>query len=405
MGSYSKISTTNEFKKEVYDMWKNEYIVIGAYKDRKTPIKILHNTCKCAFIVTPNSFVNSGTKCPICTNRIIVKGVNDINTTNLKLAKLMLKEQDRFTLAENSGVRVDWICPDCKNIIENRSPNYIRKNGLYCQYCGDGLSYPNKFFTEMFTQLSGQIKNYIREYSPPWAGNRRYDNYFEIDNYKYIVEVDAGLGHGKKVYTNYKYSSEETEYFDKQKENLALHHDISIFRIDVESARHNLIAIRDVVLSSYISSLLDLSNVNWEKCHRVASTSKMLTAVQIYNNGTTSPFKIGKLIGASSSSVTRYLRAGNLYGMCEFTVKISARRAKGKKVICLNNGKIFETLSDAACWLGYNESTCICACCRGKVKSAGKDDNGEPLIWMYYDDFLKRVPSESSFLFNRRKIQ
>lgn len=56
-----------------------------------------------------------------------------------------------------------------------------------------------------------------------------------------------------------------------------------------------------------------------------------------------------------------------------------------KKVICLNNGKIYETISEAALECG-TYVTAISACCKGKTKSAGKSDCGEKLYWKYYED-------------------
>lgn len=62
------------------------------------------------------------------------------------------------------------------------------------------------------------------------------------------------------------------------------------------------------------------------------------------------------------------------------------RTPNTSKVICLNNLELFNTIKDAK--LKYNCFN-ISACCNGKVKSCGRDKNGIPLVWMYYEDYLK----------------
>ena len=59
-----------------------------------------------------------------------------------------------------------------------------------------------------------------------------------------------------------------------------------------------------------------------------------------------------------------------------------------KKVILLNNNKIFNSTIEGAKFIGIKAEGKISECCKGKRKSAGKI-NGEPARWMYYEDYLK----------------
>lgn len=54
-----------------------------------------------------------------------------------------------------------------------------------------------------------------------------------------------------------------------------------------------------------------------------------------------------------------------------------------RKVICLNNGCIYESIKEAEI---ENNCSNISACCRKKIKTAGKV-NGSPGIWCYYDEW------------------
>ena len=97
------MKTTLEFKEDVYNLWSDEYIVIGEYIGDKKKIEILHAKCKCKFMVTPNNFLCKHSTCPICANRIIIKGINDVATTNPFIADYMLNEEDKYKYSKNSN--------------------------------------------------------------------------------------------------------------------------------------------------------------------------------------------------------------------------------------------------------------------------------------------------------------
>lgn len=64
-GNIAKHKTTNDFKKEVYDLVGNEYTVIGEYINNSTNIKIRHNRCGREYMVRPNNF-SHGSRCIEC---------------------------------------------------------------------------------------------------------------------------------------------------------------------------------------------------------------------------------------------------------------------------------------------------------------------------------------------------
>lgn len=59
-----------------------------------------------------------------------------------------------------------------------------------------------------------------------------------------------------------------------------------------------------------------------------------------------------------------------------------------KMVVCLNNNEVYYSAADASKILHINHSK-LCMCCRGERNSCGKDENGNPLSWKYYEDYLK----------------
>ena len=66
---------------------------------------------------------------------------------------------------------------------------------------------------------------------------------------------------------------------------------------------------------------------------------------------------------------------------------------RARKIILLNTMETFNYVKQAGEKYGVNSSS-ISANCRGIQKSAGKDENGNKLVWMYYEDYMKLTQEE-----------
>ena len=76
-----------------------------------------------------------------------------------------------------------------------------------------------------------------------------------------------------------------------------------------------------------------------------------------------------------------------------------------KKVICLNTGEIFNKIKDAVEDTKYNNvsDSSISQCCNGEYKTSGTLNNGERLVWMYYDDYINLSDKEIELYMNKTK--
>ena len=82
------------------------------------------------------------------------------------------------------------------------------------------------------------------------------------------------------------------------------------------------------------------------------------------------------------------------YSDNEIQKLLSAESRNSRKVTCLNNGQIFNSIIEATKFYGFKSQSAISGCCNKRSKSAGKDKiTGEKLRWMYYDDYLKSTAS------------
>ena len=74
-----------------------------------------------------------------------------------------------------------------------------------------------------------------------------------------------------------------------------------------------------------------------------------------------------------------------------------------RKVVCLNNNKIFNSCAEAGLFINRGPSNII-ACCQGKTLFCGEFEN-EFLVWMYYEDYIKtnQIKIEEKLMFANKK--
>ena len=84
----------------------------------------------------------------------------------------------------------------------------------------------------------------------------------------------------------------------------------------------------------------------------------------------------------------------------ETKVKIS--NANSKKVVLLNEGKVFRNILEASEYVGIKHAETISRCCKGKLMSSGKI-NEEKAVWMYYDEYINSTTEDIENKLNKPK--
>jgi len=289
--------------------------------------------------------LKAGSKCSVCSNKKIIKGINDINTTEISLVKYFLNIEDTYKYSHCSGVVIKGKCPNCgyeKDI--KISDLYIR--GFSCPYCGDGVSYPNKFVRSFLDQLNEQ---YIPEYSPNWAyikhdnpklnGKKKYDNY--LINKKEIWEVH-GLQHykeGLNILRGKVRNVQEEQENDKIKENLAEQNDLKYIIIDARYSKMEYI--KNSLLNLPEIQRYNLINIGWLKCHEYACSSLVKTVCDCWNNDIKNIFEISKSIKVGEQTIRKYLKQGSLLGWCDYDTE-ELMKGSGKRLSQNNNISIIQ---------------------------------------------------------------
>lgn len=325
----------------------------------------------------PNNIFH-GQHCPYCSNKKILVGFNDVNTTHPNISKLFVNEYDKITNKATSNNKVEMKCPNCGNV-SNKIIKNVYLRGFSCSYCSDGISYPNKFIRNLFKQLN---VNADFEWNPDWLKPYYYDCHFIHDNKEYVVEMDGSLGHGNKNFDG----SNNIINTDYLKDNLAKKKDIEIIRIDCNYSRlHNRFDhIVSNILNSKLSIIFDLSTINFEACGEFALSSFVVECAKLYVKGFSS-LEIQNELKCCVSSVYNWLNQATEIGLCKYSKLEMIQRSRKnicKPVMQFSQDdtfiKLYYSIQEAQNKTGINRVS-ISNCCRNIKKTAGG------FKWKYYD--------------------
>lgn len=288
--------------------------IIGEYTGVKNDIKCKCKVCGGIFERRASKNVE-GLGCPICANRLVVQGINDVATTHPDLVKYFVNKSDAYKYTYGSTKKVLFKCPYC-NTEKITSVCKIAERGFSCDKCGDGVSYPNKFSRYFLEQLP--VENVSYEWIPEWVKNHdvlyRYDNYFEYKSVKYILEMDGGFHYQKFYHSNL--SLEETQHRDNEKDILAKQYGIKIIRIDCRISEKEYIV--NNILNSELNHIFDLSYIDWDYCDRKSCKSLIVDVCEYYNKYQSTVTEMKENFHISYHTISSYLHKGTKLGICKY---------------------------------------------------------------------------------------
>lgn len=323
--------------------------------------------------------------CPYCCipSKEVLVGFNDLWTTQPEIAKLLKDSNKGYQITSGSNKRETFYCCECK-FEQKRIVNSIVKQGFSC-LCSDGIKYPEKFMIGVLNQLN---IDYETQKTFNFLPNKRYD--FYIPSLNCIIET-----HGEQHYKDKSgifagKSFEEEQENDRLKESMAKENGITNYIIiDCSISEPNFI--KNNIIESYFSILLDLNIVDWIKCIEFTSNSLVKTVCELWNSCIDNTKEIGVLLKLSKSTVRKYLKQGTELGWCDYNPKIEVVKngvINGKKVtkpvIQLTlGGDYIKTWNSA---VDVEKELCIGGShisnvCNGKRKTTGG------FKWMFKSDY------------------
>ena len=96
--------------------------------------------------------LKSGQGCSCCAGVKVIKGINDISTTDPWMIKYFVNIEDAYTHTRTSSLKVLMKCPICGKT-KMLEPSHLLLQGFACPRCGDGISYPEKVLISILDQL------------------------------------------------------------------------------------------------------------------------------------------------------------------------------------------------------------------------------------------------------------
>ncbi len=361
--------------------------------------------------------------CNVCclSSRKTRKGINDIHTTHPQFGKWFWEHKDGYEYTCNSDKKTDFKCLDCGEKIKDKRiasmfNGYFDQNKTPpCPSCSDGISYPNKLMYNVLKQVKEHSKNisFITEFSPKWAiirghknkkinGKKRYDFYVkaivELENKKkivsFIIEIQ-GMQHFKEKSksSNWVKSLQEEQENDRQKKFLA-NENLRCKYIVIDARYSELGYIKQSVVESNLSKLINLDFINWEKVENDTQKSVVKDAWNYWNGGVRNTFKIAQLIGVSKTTAIGYLKRGAELKKCDYDAKevmkktgLKIGKMSGKPVIQLSlKGEYInehKSATEAGRKIDVRQGD-ISQVCSGKRKTAGG------FKWMFKEDWFRK---------------
>lgn len=100
----------------------------------------------------------------------------------------------------------------------------------------------------------------------------------------------------------------------------------------------------------------------------------------LFNTGKYSTNELADYFHMERKRICRYLYFGNINNLCNY----DPIKSGNKKVICLTDNKIFESIKEAEDYYNING---VASCCKHKHDYSGRNKNGKILIWMYLNEY------------------
>lgn len=309
----SRTMTHEEFVNRMNKKYPN-IEVISKYTIMKNRVTL---KCKIHNVVWdryPQDILNNGKGCRYCDNRMYEKNflesqdyfeeiIHDINH-NISVMEKFKKIDDKILCK----------CNICNNDFNINIGSVLSRKKLSCPFCSDGISYPNKFIRAFLKQLP--VYNLDYEWKLDGYKQYSYDNYFIYNSKEYVVEADGAQHYQKNKFGKWK--PDKVQERDRIKDELATNHNIKMIRIDCQKSEANYI--KEKILCSELSSIFDLSNIDWDLCNREALNSLVKQVCDLYKDGYRNIDIVNEL-QLDRHTVTKYLKIGSELGWCNYTPK------------------------------------------------------------------------------------
>lgn len=296
------------------------------------------------------------------------------------ILKFLDNPNDAKNYTRYSSSKIKTKCPNCNHEKMYRISK-LTTRGFSCEKCSSHLSYPEKLMMAILEQ--NNIKFTLQKTFDNLP-NKRFD--FYIPDFNAVIET-----HGKQHYKDFSKTSWDNlikiQKSDAIKKEFCLKNNVMYIEIDCSYSEMDFI-IKSVLNSEIKNIIKKIDKINLsERVRELSCYNNIKEIVVDYQNGMLLTDLASKYDFKSAVNVTNLLKRLGIFE--------NRPAYNSKKVICLNNNLVFPTIYKASLYANLNnpnKNNIISLSCKGKRKTAGKHPlTGEPLKWMYYDEYLNQT--------------
>jgi hypothetical protein len=314
--------------------------------------------------------------CSTCRNKKVLKGYNDMWTTNPELAYMLANPDDGYKYTQNSNKRVDWRSRCCGGELKDKRISDVNSHGLNCPRCSSNFSFGERF---VYSLLSQTLIDFKKEITFDWSLGKRYD--FYIPSYKMIIEVHGIQHYNGRFQTMGGRGLQEEQENDALKEKLAKENGIEHY-IVIDALDSKVESIIKSTIESKLLDILEYDSDILENIEYFENNFMYLKAWELWNGGLKSVNKIAEILKVARETARAYLKRGAELNKCDYDVDQSRaysldRRTKKSsiKVVKMNlEGEYMETynsIAEAARKNGMSTCSGVSACCNNRRKTSG----------------------------------
>ena len=189
----SKKKTTEEYKKQMFNIWKDEYKLLSEYNGNTNKVHVQHINCKNDYWVLPSKLVANSPenrrKCPFCYGG--VKHTNEY--VNKRLFELYHGEYVFLEEYVNSSIPIKCLHTKCNNTYMVTS-NDILNGHRGCPFCaGNQKKTTDIFKNEVYDLVKDEytiLGEYITARDKISVKHNKCNTEYDVtpDNFFYVVD-------------------------------------------------------------------------------------------------------------------------------------------------------------------------------------------------------------------------
>lgn len=298
---------------------------------------------------------------------------------NEYLRKYVKDKEKAKTIGSGSSNKILWKCPNCYSEKSN-TPSKVKLRGFKCQVCEDTRSYSERLMEQLLLDNDIVYETQKRFEGCVYKSELPFD--FYLPEEKICIEMQGEQHYDKRknsVWYNPRMEVSDTIKKKFCSENGLIYIEINCSISDIKIIINNIdkTILKNILIHKDTSTLKKVvikRNLNIDIDYLIKE----------HRNGK-SFLKISKETGIDRKRIVSILRK-----LGEYKPRAGGKN-NGRKVVCLNDGKIYYTIKEAIKAVNLKQENNIMMACKGLRNTAGKHPiTGEPLKWMYYEDYINQ---------------